>query len=70
MYEAVEFSWVFFFKKTHMGVLPQTTHVHFAAVIPERSSFYDMISGHFDLRKKMLKSHAMSLSFWLQIDID
>ena len=28
MYEAVEFSWVFFFKKTHKGVLPPTTYVH------------------------------------------
>ena len=28
MYEAVEISWVSFFKRTHKGVLPQTTYVH------------------------------------------
>ena len=31
------------------------SNIQLASFIPERSPFYDMISGHFDLRKKCLK---------------
>ena len=45
-------------------------HVHFASFIPERSPFYDMIRGYFDLRKIQLKVLQSQFSLFNLVNID
>ena len=44
--------------------------IHFASLIPERSPFYDMIRGYFDLRKIQLKVLQSQFSHFILVKID
>ena len=45
-------------------------YIHFASFIPERSPFYDMIRGYFDLRKIQLKVLQSQFSLFTLVNID